>query len=79
MSTQSSSLLPKESLLEKLTKTVYLDYVLKAVGVILFSVAFVSSWHSIGVFYRFIIVIAIVMWFVGQRFTKIYRLERPAR
>ena len=73
MGTQSGSLLPKESILEKLTKTVYLDYVLKAVGIILFAVAFISSWHNIGVFYRILMVLAIIMWFVGARFTKIYR------
>ena len=73
MGTQSSSLLPKKSVLEKLTETVYLDYVLKVVGVIFFGIAFLNSWHSIGVFYRLLMIVAIVMWLVGERFTKIYR------
>ncbi len=64
---------PKASFLEKLTQTVYLDYVLKAVGIIVAVVAMVNGWHSLGFLAKTGLIIGPIMWYVGARFEKIYR------
>jgi hypothetical protein len=64
---------PKQSFLETLTKTVYLDYVLKAAGVIVAGVALVNGWHSLGFLAKTGLIVGPVMWYVGARFDKLYR------
>jgi hypothetical protein len=55
-----------QSLLEKLTQTVYLDRVLKIAGVAGFVITYLNAWRSMGLGLK-------AAWFVGARFTKIYR------
>jgi len=59
--------------LEKLTSLIYLDYVLKVLGVIVFAIAFINSWGHATTLEKIGFIIAPIMWFVGARFTKIYR------
>jgi len=59
--------------LEKLTETIYLDYVLKVGGVILLAVVLFNVWGRTTGFQKFGLIAAPVMWFVGARFNKLYR------
>ena len=61
------------SLFEQLTKDIYLDRVLKILGVILFVLVFLNSWGTLSLLHKVGFVVAPAMWFVGARFTKIYR------
>jgi hypothetical protein len=63
----------KQSILEKLTETVYLDYVLKAVGVILFALGMFIGWGEMKFFAKMLLIIGPIAWFVGARFNKVYR------
>ena len=65
--------MPGPSFFEKLTNVVYLDYVLKVIGVSGFAWAFLSSWHSLGVGVRAGMLASVAAWIVGSRFSKIYR------
>jgi len=62
-----------KSFLDKLTNAVYLDYVLKVVGVGGFAWAFLSSWGTLGLGVKAGMLASVAAWFVGQRFGKIYR------
>jgi hypothetical protein len=64
---------PKQSFLEKLTQAIYIEYALKAVGVIVAVVAMVNGWHSLGFLAKTGLILGPVMWYVGARFEKIYR------
>lgn len=46
--------------------------VLKIIGVVIFALAFLASWSHIPNFYKFLMIIGILMFFVGLRFVKIY-------
>jgi hypothetical protein len=59
--------------LEKLTQTIYLDRVLKILGVAVFVLVFLNSWGSLSLLHKVGFGVAPAMWFVGARFTKIYR------
>lgn len=69
----STTVSPKQSFLEKLTQTVYLDYVLKLLGIVLFGLALFKGWHSMGIFTKFLLIGGPISWYVGARFDKIYR------
>jgi hypothetical protein len=62
-----------QSLLEKLTQTVYLDRVLKIAGVAGFVIVYLNAWRSMGLGVKAGFVCSAAAWFVGARFTKIYR------
>jgi hypothetical protein len=62
-----------QSLLEKLTQIVYLDRVLKVAGVAGFVVTYLNAWRSMGFGLKAGFVCSAAAWFVGARFTKIYR------
>jgi hypothetical protein len=61
------------SRLEKLTQTVYLDRVLKILGVAGFIVTYLNAWRSMHLGLKVGFVCSAAAWFVGGRFTKIYR------
>lgn len=63
----------KISLLDKLTNFVYLDYVLKVLGIVMFGLAMFKSWHSMGIFTKFLVISGPIAWYVGDKFKKIYR------
>ncbi len=63
----------KPGFLERLTNTVYLDYVLKVFGIILFGLALMRGWHELGLVNKTLLVCGPIAWYVGARFTKIYR------
>ncbi len=62
-----------QSLLEKLTQTVYLDRVLKIAGVAGFVITYLNAWRSMGLGLKAGFVCSAAAWFVGARFAKIYR------
>ena len=62
-----------QSLLEKLTQTVYLDRALKIAGVAGFIITYLNAWPSMGLGLKAGFVSSAAAWFVGARFTKIYR------
>ena len=62
-----------QSLLEKLTQAVYLDRVLKIAGVAGFVVTYLNAWRSMHVGLKIGFICSAAAWFVGARFTKIYR------
>jgi len=61
------------SFVEKLINTVYLDYVLKVVGVAGFVWAFLASWPALGLGVKAGMLASAAAWIVGSRFSKIYR------
>jgi hypothetical protein len=63
----------KPSFFDKLTNSIYLDYVLKIAGVGGFVFAFLASWHTLGVGVKFGMLASVAAWIVGSRFSKIYR------
>lgn len=64
---------PKQGFLEKLTQAIYLDYVLKFGGVTGFVVTYLNAWHGLGVATKLGFLASAAAWFVGARFTRIYR------
>ena len=62
-----------QGLLERLTQIVYLDRVLKISGVAGFFITYLNAWRSMGLGLKAGFVCSAVAWFVGARFTKIYR------
>ncbi len=69
----SEFVVSKQGIFEKLTNAVYLDYVLKIVGVGGFAWAFLSAWHTLGFGVKTGMLASVAMWLVGSRFSKIYR------
>lgn len=61
------------SVLEKLTQAVYLDRVLKIVGVAGFAVTYLNAWRSMHLGLKVGFIVSAAAWFVGARFSKIYR------
>jgi hypothetical protein len=61
------------SFLETLINNTHLDYVLKFFGVVLFVIGFINGWHQLHLVAKILIVIGPIAWFVGARFSKIYR------
>jgi hypothetical protein len=62
-----------QSLLEKLTQAIYLDCVLKILGVAGFVVTYLNAWRSMHLGLKIGFICSAAAWFVGARFTKIYR------
>jgi hypothetical protein len=69
----SEFVVAKQSILAKLTNAVYLDYVLKILGVAGFAWAFLSAWHTLGLGVKAGMLASVATWLVGSRFSKIYR------
>jgi hypothetical protein len=64
---------PSESFFEKLTRAIYLDYVLKVGGVAAFVLTYLNAWGSLSGLHKAGFVAGAAAWFVGARFTKLYR------
>jgi hypothetical protein len=62
-----------QGVLEKLTQAVYLDRVLKIVGVAGFVLTYLNAWRSMGVGLKLGFICSAAAWLVGARFSKIYR------
>lgn len=73
MSNGISSVSLKPSFFDKLTNAIYLDYVLKVVGVGGFVWAFLSAWHTLALGVKAGMLSSLAAWIVGSRFSKIYR------
>jgi hypothetical protein len=67
------SALGVQGVFEKLTQTIYLDRVLKIVGVAGFVLTYLNAWPSMGLGLKLGFVCSAAAWFVGARFSKIYR------
>lgn len=61
------------SFIDKLESAVYLKYVLKMLGIVLFALAMFKAWHQVGFLTKFLFVAGPLAWFVGARFDKIYK------
>ena len=68
-----SSLGVQPGVLEKLTQTIYLDRVLKIVAVAGFILTYLNAWRSMHLGLKVGFVCSAATWFVGARFSKIYR------
>ena len=62
-----------QSFLQKLTQIIYLDRMLKIAGVAGFVITYLNAWRSMGLGLKAGFVCSAAAWFVGARFTKIYR------
>lgn len=62
-----------QNIFEKLTQTIYLDRVLKTVGVAAFILTYLNAWRSMHLGLKVGFICSAAAWFVGARFTKIYR------
>jgi hypothetical protein len=67
------SALGVQNVFQKLTQVIYLDRVLKIVGVIGFVVTYLNSWRSLGFGLKIGFICSAAAWVVGARFSKIYR------
>ena len=67
------SALGVQNVFQKLTQVIYLDRVLKIVGVIGFVLTYLNAWRSLGIGLKLGFVCSAATWFVGARFSKIYR------
>jgi len=67
------SALGVQGVFEKLTQTIYLDRVLKIVGVAGFVLTYLNAWPSMGLGLKLGFICSAAAWFVGARFSKIYR------
>lgn len=61
------------SFLDKLQEYVYLQYVLKIAGIVMFGLAFLASWHAIPWIYRMLMIFGVIAFFVGLRYGKVYK------
>jgi hypothetical protein len=68
-----NSLVSMQGLMEKLTQRIYLDRVLQILGIAGFIVTYLNAWRSMGFELKLGFVFSAAAWFVGTRFTKIYR------
>lgn len=62
-----------QTVLEKLTQTLYLDRVLKIVGVAGFVLTYLNAWRGLHWGLKIGFICSAAAWFVGARFAKIYR------
>jgi len=69
----STSPVVKTSFFDKLTNSVYLDYVLKVLGIVLFGLALFKAWHQLPFFTKALLVSGPIAWYVGDKFNKIYK------
>ena len=68
-----SPLSVQPGVLEKLTQTIYLDRVLKIIGVAGFILTYLNAWRSMHLGLKVGFICSAAAWFVGARFSKIYR------
>ena len=68
-----SALGVQPGVLEKLTQAIYLDRVLKIIGVAGFILTYLNAWRSMHLGLKVGFIVSAAAWFVGARFTKIYR------
>jgi Ni,Fe-hydrogenase I cytochrome b subunit len=61
------------SFLDKVENAVYLNYVLKILGIVLFGLGLFEAWHQVGFGTRFLVVAGPIAWYVGDKFNKVYR------
>lgn len=73
MATSPNNPTVKMSLLDKLTNFVYLDYVLKIGGIILFALGMFKAWSTMGLLTKTLVITGPIAWYVGDKFNKIYR------
>jgi len=69
----STSPVVKTSFFDKLTNSIYLDYVLKVLGIVLFALALFKAWHQLPFFTKALLVSGPIAWYVGDKFNKIYK------
>jgi hypothetical protein len=69
----SAVITTSQSFFQKLTDAIYLDYVLKVIGVAGFVWAFLAAWHTLGIGAKAGMLASVATWLVGSRFSKIYR------
>jgi hypothetical protein len=62
-----------QGVFERLTQAIYLDRVLKIVGVAGFVVTYLNAWRSMNVGLKIGFICSVAAWVVGARFSKIYR------
>ena len=62
-----------QGLFEKLTQAVYLDRMLKIIGVAGFVVTYLNAWRGLSFFTKAGFLLSVAVWFVGARFSRIYR------
>lgn len=62
-----------QNVIQKLTQVIYLDRVLKVVGVAGFVLTYLNAWRSMGVGLKLGFICSAAAWFVGARFSRIYR------
>lgn len=67
------SALGVQNVFQRLTQVIYLDRVLKVVGVAGFVLTYLNAWRSMGVGLKIGFICSAAAWFVGARFSKIYR------
>ena len=68
-----SSLGVQATVFGKLTQAIYLDRVLKIVGVAGFILTYLNAWRSMHLGLKVGFIVSAAAWFVGARFSKIYR------
>jgi hypothetical protein len=61
------------SFFDKLESVVYLKYVLKVLGIVLFALGMFKGWHQVTFFTKAFLFTGPIAWFVGARFDKIYK------
>jgi hypothetical protein len=67
------SALGVQNVFQRLTQVLYLDHVLKIVGVAGFILTYLNAWRSMSVGLKLGFICSAAAWFVGARFSKIYR------
>lgn len=60
------------SFFDKLDKVVFLQYILKVLGVAILAVSFFYAWQHVGLVTKFGFIAGPLAWFVGAHFDKIY-------
>ena len=63
----------KVGFLDKLQQAIYLDYVLKILGIVLLGLGIFKCWEQVGFLTKFLLIAGPLAWYVGARFGKIYR------
>ena len=61
------------SFLDVLQEYVYIRFVLKLLGIVMFGLAFLASWNAIHWPYKMLMIFGVLAFFVGMRYDRIYR------
>ena len=67
------SALSVQTVFQKLTQAIYLDRVLKIIGVAGLVFTYLNAWRNMGLGVKGGFICSAAAWFVGARFSKIYR------